>query len=92
MSVADLGSAGAFIDTTGERKKTRKNRVLVEPRGDKEEEELEALVFGGLKSARVFSEEYDSGECSSEEVRTSLACLVTFVTDRVAALRQPLLL
>ena len=77
---ADLSSTGAFIDTTGERKKTRKSRILVEPRVDKQEEELEALVFGQLKPTQVLSEEYGGEEYSSEEVSNSLACLV-FVTS-----------
>ena len=76
MAVADLSSTGAFIDTTGERKKGRKCHILVESCVDREEEELEALVFGRLKPAQVLSE---GGEYSSEEVSTSLV----IVTDKV---------
>lgn len=42
----DLSSAGAFIDTSGDRNMKRKKAVQEKTRGDIEEEELEALVFG----------------------------------------------
>lgn len=63
----NLGSAGAFIDTTGETKKSRrKSRRHVEVT-DREEKELEALVFGGHPFQPV--ESYSSDEdYSSEEV------------------------
>ena len=69
---AGLGSAGAFIDTTGERGRKRK-KIPVKVAGDfadREEEELEALVFGRqLFKPRESSEESESetGDGSEEE-------------------------
>ena len=60
-----LSSAGAFIDTAGEKRKKRKKIPVKvsENFSDKEEEELEALVFGKLlfKPAET-SGDSDSGE------------------------------
>lgn len=42
----DLSSAGAFIDTSGDRNMKGKKTVQEKTREDIEEEELEALVFG----------------------------------------------
>lgn len=42
----DLSSAGAFIDTSGDRNMKGKKTVQEKNRDDMDEEELEALVFG----------------------------------------------
>ncbi|CAI8037089.1 U3 small nucleolar RNA-associated protein 18 homolog [Geodia barretti] len=67
----ELSSAGAFIDTTGERGKKRK-KIPVQVTGafaDREEEELEALVFGRQLFKRVeeSGSETDSSEDESED-------------------------
>lgn len=66
---SDLTSTGAFIDTAGEGKKKGKRRMQIEASADTEEEELEALVFGGqpFKRTEVFSEEHTD---ESEEVNS----------------------
>ena len=63
----DLSSTGAFIDTTGERKRRTKRRSKRRVEVTEEEErELESLVFGGQPFKPV--EPDSGGDVSSEEV------------------------
>lgn len=74
----DLSSAGAFIDTSGDRNMKGKKTVQEKTKEDIEEEELEALVFG----KQPFKPAEDS---TTEEVtdiqpfNPSSPCLATFV-------------
>lgn len=68
-ATGELGSAGAFIDTTGERGRKRK-KIPVQVVADTEEEELEAVVFGRQlfkPVAESSSSESDSCEESEDE-------------------------
>ena len=65
----DLSSTGAFIDTTGERKKNKKReKILVEAAvADEEEKELEALVFGRQLFNKPQTYEYSSEEVNDRK-------------------------
>lgn len=68
-ATGELGSAGAFIDTTGDRGRKRK-KMPVQVAADTEEEELEAVVFGRQlfkPVAESSSSESDSCEESEDE-------------------------
>ena len=69
-ATGELGSAGAFIDTTGERGRKRKKIPVQVAAADTEEEELEAVVFGRQlfrPAAESSSSESDSCEESEDE-------------------------
>ena len=62
----DLGSAGAFIDTTGENKRKKTRITHSETFARREEEELEALVFGGRVFQPQGAESSDDSESGDE--------------------------